>query len=237
MTQWELIEKLENIVNKYNTLYVMGCFGAPLNEKNKKRYTTNHSYNMNFNRKCKILEKDENCFGFDCVNLIKGVIWGWNGDKTKTYGGAVYKSNGCPDISADQMIHECIEISTNFNDIIPGAAVWMHGHIGVYIGKNTVIECTPIWEDGVQKTALNQRKWLKWGKLPYIKYVEKVEKEDPNNGKSEEYPPEWAKTAIDFFASKGYLKGDGKGNYGMSDDMIRLIVIFFRCLQGEGLIK
>lgn len=39
-------------------------------------------------------------FGFDCVCLIKGVLWGWHGDKNAVYGGATYTSNGVPDIGA-----------------------------------------------------------------------------------------------------------------------------------------
>ena len=37
--------------------------------------------------------KNPPVYGFDCVNLIKGVLWGWSGDASKTYGGAAYKSN------------------------------------------------------------------------------------------------------------------------------------------------
>ena len=41
----EFIEKLQDIVDHYKTLYVMGCFGAPLTGGNVSRYCTNHSYN------------------------------------------------------------------------------------------------------------------------------------------------------------------------------------------------
>ena len=45
MTNIELANKLKNIAKNYKTLYVMGCFGAPMTATNKKRYTKNHSYN------------------------------------------------------------------------------------------------------------------------------------------------------------------------------------------------
>ena len=45
MTNIELANKLKNIAKNYKTLYVMGCFGAPMTATNKKRYTQNHSYN------------------------------------------------------------------------------------------------------------------------------------------------------------------------------------------------
>lgn len=45
MTNIELANKLKDIAKNYKTLYVMGCFGAPMTAANKKRYTQNHSYN------------------------------------------------------------------------------------------------------------------------------------------------------------------------------------------------
>ena len=55
---------------------------------NKKRYTTNHSYNKAAARVKMINAASEDTFGFDCVCLIKGILWGWDGDKNATYGGA-----------------------------------------------------------------------------------------------------------------------------------------------------
>jgi hypothetical protein len=116
-------------------------------------------------------------FGFDCVNLIKGILWGWNGNKKSAYGGSKYRSNGVPDVNADGMIKLCSELSTNFNDIEIGEAVWTNGHIGVYIGNGLAVECTPAWKNRVQITACNCKKsgyptrtWKKHGKLPYIEY-------------------------------------------------------------------
>lgn len=173
------VEKLKDIAINYKTLYVMGCFGAPLTATNKKRYTTNHTYNKQSARTAMINGASEDTFGFDCVCLIKGVLWGWNGDKTKSYGGAGYAVNGVPDIGADTMITKCSDISTNFSKIEVGEAVWCSGHIGIYIGDGLAVECTPRWENKVQITACNcskngynRRNWTKHGKLPYIEYVE-----------------------------------------------------------------
>ena len=90
----DFVNKAKNIANNYKTLYVMGCFGSPLTESNKKRYTSNHSYNKKSTRKTMINNASSDTFGFDCVCLIKGILWGWNGDLNKTYGGAIYGSNG-----------------------------------------------------------------------------------------------------------------------------------------------
>lgn len=173
----EFVKKLEDIAKNYKTLYIMGCFGAPMNSKNKTRYCTNHSYNRKAARTKLIQAASTDTFGFDCVCLLKGVLWGWNGDASKVYGGAKYTSNGVPDIGADQMIKVCSDISTNFSNIEVGEAVWMSGHIGVYIGNGLSVECTPRWKNCVQITACNcsksgynTRNWTKHGKLPYIDY-------------------------------------------------------------------
>ena len=45
MKSSELVAKVTDIAKHYKTLYVMGCFGAPMTAANKTRYTQNHSYN------------------------------------------------------------------------------------------------------------------------------------------------------------------------------------------------
>lgn len=180
MKSTDFIAKLKDIATNYKTLYVMGCFGAPMNTANKKRYTNNHSYNKKATRTKMINAASADTFGFDCVCLIKGVLWGWCGNANKTYGGAGYAINGVPDIGADTMITKCSGVSTNFANIVPGEAVWMPGHIGVYIGDGLAVECTPKWGNKVQITAVgnigkkagyNTRTWTKHGKLPYVEYV------------------------------------------------------------------
>ena len=178
MTNTEFVKKLKDIAQNYKTLYVMGCFGAPMTAANKKRYTQNHSYNRQASRTAMINAASADTFGFDCVCLIKGVLWGWSGNKKATYGGATYASNGVPDIGDSGMINVCKNISTDFSKIEVGEAVWMEGHIGVYIGDGLAVECTPKWANKVQITACNctkagynRRNWTKHGKLPYIDYT------------------------------------------------------------------
>ena len=177
MDNKEFVAKVIDAAKNYKTLYVMGCFGAPLNTANKARYCNNHSYNKKATRQKMIKSASADTFGFDCVNLIKGILWGWNGDESKTYGGAKYAVNGVPDVSADGMIAKCLNVSTNFSSIEVGEAVWCPGHIGVYIGDGLAVECTPAWKNCVQITACNctkagynRRNWTKHGKLPYITY-------------------------------------------------------------------
>ena len=171
------VDKLIDVAENYKTLYVMGCFGSPMTAANKSRYTQNHTYNMQASRTKMINAATADTFGFDCVNLIKGILWGWNGNKKSTYGGSKYRTNGVPDVNADGMIKLCSELSTDFKDIEIGEAVWTNGHIGVYIGNGLAVECTPAWKNCVQITACNCKKagyptrnWKKHGKLPYITY-------------------------------------------------------------------
>jgi hypothetical protein len=170
-TNIELVNKAKEIATKYDTIYVMGSFGSPMTMANKKRYSENGLNNL---RKSKIAKATADTFAFDCSNLVKGILWGWNGDKSDTYGGAKYATNGVPDINADSMIKACKEVSTNFKDIEVGEALWCSGHIGIYIGDGKVVESTPDWKNKVQVTKLSQRKWTKHGKLKYIDYSKQM---------------------------------------------------------------
>ena len=177
-TAVELANECKRIADNYKTLYVMGCFGAPMTAANKARYTKNHEYNMKAARKKLIMEATADTFGFDCCGLIKGILWGWDGDTQRVYGGATYASNGVPDIGADGMMRVFINSSTDFSKIEIGEAVWTDGHIGVYIGNGLAVECTPKWDDDVQITACNnarsgyhRRDWKKHGRLPWVSYT------------------------------------------------------------------
>ena len=179
-TAAQLAERCLHVAENYKTLYVMGCIGAPMTADNKARYTKNHTYNQQAARTAMIRAASADTFGFDCVCLIKALLWGWTGDKNKTYGGAVYASNGVPDIGADMMITKCTGVSTSgWANMQVGEALWCSGHIGIYIGNGLAVECTPSWKNCVQVTAVknigtkagyNARTWTKHGKLPYVSY-------------------------------------------------------------------
>lgn len=180
MSANDFVNKCKDVANNYKTLYVYACFGSPMTQRNKERYTNNCDYNRQPSRKSKILAASTDTFGFDCVNLLKGILWGWNGNVNATYGGAVYGSNGVPDTNANGMFQNyCYDKTNDFSNIVPGEFVWMSGHIGVYVGDNLVVECTPIWKDGVQFTGLgnrggkagyNTRTWTSHGKSQFLDY-------------------------------------------------------------------
>lgn len=165
------IDKLSAIAQK-KTVYMWGTFGALVTEalitSKAKQYPGWYTAKKQDQLRRLI---GHGVYAFDCVGLIKGALWGWSGDAGKSNGGALYGSGSVPDISADQMIKRCIGVSADFKNIEPGEAVWMPGHIGVYIRDGLVIESTPAWLDGVQVTHLSQRAWKAHGKLPYIEYL------------------------------------------------------------------
>lgn len=184
----ELVRRHIDVAKNYKTVYMWGCFGAPvggtiIDEKSAQYpgwYTGGRiTYLTSLIGKV--------YFGFDCVNLTKGILWGWDGNKNAYYGGAKYASNGVPDVSADGMIAKCKDVSsTGWDKLIPGEGLWMPGHWGMYIGGGLAVECTPIWKNGAQITAVqnigtkagyNARKWQKHGKLPWVEYdTETVDK-------------------------------------------------------------
>ena len=177
----DLVQKVVDIARNYKTLYVYACFGAPMTNSNKNRYMGGqaiYEFNRRADRAAKIRNASSNTFGFDCVNLIKGVLWGWNGNLNHIYGGAVYGSNGVPDTNANGMFWDyCYDQSSDFSNILPGEFVWMEGHIGVHIGGGLAVECTPIWADGVQITAIGNigakagyatRTWTSHGKSKFL---------------------------------------------------------------------
>lgn len=176
----EFVTRLKKLATSTKTIYMMGCFGQPVTYAviNSKRKQYPNYYTS---AKVPAMEAvvDTGTFGFDCICMVKGVLWGFTGDKNATYGGAKYASNGVPDINADQMITRCKEVSTDFSNIEVGEYLYLPGHCGIYIGDGLAVECTPKWENKVQITAVanmgeksgyNSRRWTSHGKLPYVTY-------------------------------------------------------------------
>ncbi len=175
----ELAKACLNLANNYKSLYVKGAFGWPMNRENQDRAIRSYTYNAKEGREAKIRAADEETFAFDCVCMVKALLWGWHGDPAKVYGGAAYGSNEVPDVNEGRMIELCRQVSTDFYRVEPGEMLWMKGHMGIYVGDGLAVECTPAWKDGVQITAVHNmgkkdgykgRTWTKHGKLPWIRY-------------------------------------------------------------------
>lgn len=197
MNNQEFVDKLLNIVNNYKTVYAYGTWGQVLNNDIINSKAKQYSWWYTDSRKSMLKNLvGKGYYVFDCVGLIKAILWGWKGDGTRN-GGAIYEFNGVPDVSANGMIDKCTNVSSNFSNIEMGEAVWMEGHIGIYYQNGQVIECSPAFSNKVQITNLSQRKWLKHGKLPWIKYS----------------------SGVSFLPSRGYFQpGDSSANVQKIDN-------------------
>lgn len=187
MNSSEFIEKAVEIALNYKTVYGNGMYGSLIEENIIAQKARQLPGWYTAQRQAELRDLiGRGYFGFDCVCFVKGILWGWNGDKSKDYGGAKYESNNVSDYGEKHIINNvCYRVSDDFTNIIPGEFLYYEDeagnntHCGVYIGEGLAVECTPRWENGVQITAVknigskagyNERTWKKHGELPYIDY-------------------------------------------------------------------
>ena len=120
-------------------------------------------------------------WNFDCVILIKSILWGFNFNKNASHGGAIYLSNGVKDDTADGIMQRCYNVSNNFSNIEYGEIMHMNGHVGIYIGNGQVVEATAAWDKKVQisqvgkdgcrsKNGVVRGYWKEHGKIKYVDY-------------------------------------------------------------------
>lgn len=239
MTNFEFCDRLRKVLN-YKNSYMLGSFGHITNESNIQREVNRTDVaNKRYEEGARSILNQG--FMFDCCGLIKAISWGFNYDLSKTYGGAIYKLNGINDYGADTLINISEDVSSDFSNIQPGEAVWMKGHIGVYLGNGQCIESTPRWSvcPGVKITMLGNlgyggdkvRKWSKHGKLPWINYIkDKKESEEKVIYNTVDECPEYFREAIKWYVDNGYLQGTGKG-LSLDYDMARILTITYRAIK------
>lgn len=150
--------------------YVWGAFGHDVTMSFLRRQQTTYGADSSANLTVEQIDYIFQTFGgkpgFDCIGLIKAYEWLDEGT-----GNIAYQANGFPDKGADATFHSAY-ISGTIDSIseVPGLAVWMDGHIGVYVGQGNVIEARGN-EFGVVMTRLSERPWTHWLQLPGITYV------------------------------------------------------------------
>lgn len=166
----EFIKKLEWLVNEVPNKYVSG----------------NGTW-------CKL---DNGKWQMDCVVSVKGILWGFNGDKSKTRGGATYLKNDVKDFTCNGALKYCDDVSKDFSNITPGEYLCMkdteYNHTGIYLGNGKVFECTTGWNvnkciisdiDIKGTRSYKSKKNLKWtyhGKLQWIDYSDQKEEYEYN---------------------------------------------------------
>lgn len=225
MKNTEFARRALEIAENYRTVYAKGMVGMPVNETYVS-YMHGLYPDWYTEKKVAALLADAGRFGFDCVCLIKAILWGWSGDKNARLGGAVYKSNGVPDFTVDGMLDNCTEVSTDFSHLEIGEVLWMEGHVGIYVGDGVAVECTAAWDKCVMRTAilnisgqygLYGRKWVKHGKLKAIEYVQEMPAETDAETTMIEAMPDLARgsagshvaTLQHLLAARGYFRADG----------------------------
>jgi len=153
----------EMYAHKNHWCYWYGTYGnvCTLKKyKSKKAQYPEHYESDRTSGYMKDIEKGRRCA--DCVGMIKAFFW--TSGKYDT--DPVYKSNNCPDKSANGMISYCKKTGP-IKDIpdIPGLVVWKSNHIGVYIGGGYTIEFRGFDYDCV-KRKVKDGPWTKYGFLP-----------------------------------------------------------------------
>ena len=161
MTSKEFIKKLKWLAEEVPTVYYSGS---------------------------KWTEWNGTAWNMDCVVSVKSILWGFNADRSKKKGGAVYASNGVKDFTCNGALDLCTEVSQDFMKLTPGEYLCMKGssanHTGIYLGDGKVYECTSAWlkkcmisdidtkGNRSYKGKKNIYKWTYHGKLKYIDYTD-----------------------------------------------------------------
>lgn len=191
-TKQQIAERHLDVARNYKTIYMYAAYLWQVTDESIRIksaqnlqgwYTKTHIEGLRA-----VANRTPPVWGADCVNLTKGILWGWTGDESKKYGGAVHGSNGVPDTNANGMIQRCYDVSSDFSHIEVGEGLWLEGHWGLYVGNGLAVECTGRWDNGVQitsvwnlgkKTGFNGRYWTKHGKLPWVDYDGKADDIEP----------------------------------------------------------
>lgn len=197
MTASDFVAKVKKIQSNYKTVYCWGSFGFPLTDRNIDRVAKQYKsiYTETEKERLRKLAKSGQYFMFDCVGLIKGVLWGFSGNSNNDNGGCKYCGNGVNDLDCNDMYTMCNnkrEGSSAFTNVKPGEFLWRQGHIGVAIGDGLGIECTPSWNGGVQITRIKGggnentrypiREWTGHGKSPFLDFSDSVSNQKGQNG-------------------------------------------------------
>lgn len=179
MTFQEFIDKAVEI-SKTKTAYMWGTYGRPITDAliDAKRKQYPKQYADSRVAKLRALV-GQGYHAWDCVGLIKGILWGWSG-KTNV----PYAVNGVPDADTKGMMRRCTHRSTDFSTILPGCIMYKPGHVGIYIGDGLAVEATSAWDSKVMITAVSnigrkpgyrQKRWTEHGRLPWIDYQKEEE--------------------------------------------------------------
>lgn len=178
-TNYELVDYCRHMLGQR---YWYGCIGykctQSLYEKKKKQFPNHYTAAREAQYK-KDIENKMICT--DCSGLIKSFFW-TNGGKgvvessgqDENYFTNKYASNGMPDYSANELFNWAKNKGADWGMMdnipdIPGICVRHDGHVGVYVGDNTIIEAMG-FNYGVVTSKLPSTRWTHWFALPILNY-------------------------------------------------------------------
>ena len=102
MSGGDLAEKCVDVARNFKTIYMYACYGFQVTGatiKSKAEQNLNGWYTKaNIAKLRAVANQHPPTWGFDCVNLIKGILWGWWGNPEKEKGSV--RPCGCLGISA-----------------------------------------------------------------------------------------------------------------------------------------
>lgn len=207
----------------------------------KKAHDVPNYYNNKYPRNLGYYDGKQ--YSFDCWNLIKAVLSGWNA--SGVVGSYVHPEQLVTgDCDGQTLLNRCTQRSKDFSKIsVPGTYMYLSSdpHAGVYIGDVVVdgktyncIECTKnSWGNGVLYTYVDKDgtrrqykgssstklKWSEYGLLtPYVEY-DNVQASPSENTSS--YPVlskgsqgEYVKKLQTLLVSKGYNPNGVDGVFG-----------------------
>lgn len=195
MTSERFVELAAKAAESY-TVYTTGGIGFALNYPGNMEYVLS-TYNnkkreeLIRQRASEAAAAGDVCWAFDCICLVKSILWGWTGDPKLPLGGAEYSSNGVPDADINTILVRCGGGSEDFSTIMPGELLTCGDgeHAGIYIGGGYAVEATTAWGRKVSvsgvlnltdrypelKDYAQIRTWQYHAKLPWIEYVEENE--------------------------------------------------------------
>lgn len=150
---------------------------------------------------------------FDCIGMIKCFMW-----HDYSSSNASYYGKTCPDQNCEGMFALAKEkgpIATIPE--IPGVIVYQKGHVGVYLGKGEVVECTAAFGGKIvlsyfkgSHTGNKRTTWTHWFKMPGLDYAAAK----ANNIAVVEYMTiNGSKRFLNVYASDTLTKASGHGRY------------------------
>lgn len=168
ITNCQLVNFCEQALKK-ESYYMWGTYGKLISKslilskakQYPKRYSTARQQFL-------LTHVDGKSVGCDCVGLIKWALW-TDGD----INGRIRYQEATDRNTT--MLYEAATLRGPMAVLpeIPGLIVYRKGHVGVYVGKGKVIECTlGSRGDGIVKTDVAKGEWTHWLKIPEVMYVE-----------------------------------------------------------------